>query len=120
MLMPELLLYDDDLVRVGYDKQLNYIRDYASNRDTEQLKPFTVPRRLNKQIWLTFHITDRLTSVRYTGQVIKGKLVKNLNISVQVNPFILPAPMIDYALHYEGRLSEDGPIKAEAWQKNRE
>lgn len=123
MLKPELLLHDDDLVRVDYDRQLNYIKNYATIHDADHLLPFAVPRHQNKQIWLTTRIAKGFPSGRYTGQVsikVDGKLVKSLNISVQVNPFVLPAPMIEYALYYEGSLSEDVPLKAEARQKSRE
>ncbi|HEY6872877.1 MAG TPA: hypothetical protein VI298_09155 [Geobacteraceae bacterium] len=123
MLKPELLLHDDDLVRVDYDRQLDLIRNYANIEDAEQLRPFNVPRRQNKQVWLTVHITDSFPSGHYTGRIgikINGRLVKSLNLDVQINSYVLPPPMINYALYYEGYLSDDKTAKVDSRQKSRE
>jgi hypothetical protein len=114
LLTPELLLHDDNLVRVDYNSQVNMVRDFAMVEDAASLKRFGVAKKQNKQVWLTARITDKLESGKYSGivKITSGKSSeKNLKIEIEVLPFVLPEPMLDYALYYEGRLSgSDTPV----------
>lgn len=107
-LTPELLLHDDDLVRVDYVRQVNLIKNLSRIRDADVLQPFTVPRNQNKQVWMTVHIPGDAPPGLYAGAVTvtaAGDVRKKLNLNVQVLPASLPEPMIDYGLYYEGHLS---------------
>ena len=108
LLTPELLLHDDDLVRVNYDKQADLLKNIDTVQDSEQLRPLTVPRNQNKQVWITAHISREVSPGKYNGKInilTKGKKGKELKLEVEVLPIILPQPMLDYALYYEGYLS---------------
>ena len=87
-LAPELLLKDDSLVRVDYDKQANYLRStaedgtitylLASGEDTpalaearpidaSTLQPVDIPGRTLKQFWVTVHIPEGAAPGEYIG-----------------------------------------------------
>lgn len=107
-LTPELLLHDDDLVRVDYERQVNIVRNKETVNDSQRLRPFLLPKRQNKQIWLTAHFEDRVPPGKYKGDLIikiGDRPAKKMVLNLEVLPFILPEPMLDYALYYEGMLS---------------
>lgn len=130
LLTPELLLKDDDLVRVDYRQQANFVRskpgseDYldcslkdSSNlaglvpRDADSLLPLTVPERTLKQYWLTAHIPEGTPAGTYEGRVIvsaDGVPPESLPLQVTVLPFTLAEPMLEYSIYYRGRLTADG------------
>jgi len=108
-LRPELLLHDDDLVRVDYNHQVNLIRNIEKVQDADNLKPFIIPKQQNKQIWLTVHVSDKTTPAKYYGDIkifAGNKQLKTLSLQLEVLPIILPEPMCDYALFYLGYLSD--------------
>jgi hypothetical protein len=113
ILVPELLLHDDDVVRVDYIDQVNMIRNYKELVDSERLQPFSIPAKQNKQLWLTIHITKDIQPGDYKGrlQIKSDPLSQVVNLNVRVLPVILPPPVLDYALYYEGHLadSDDKP-----------
>lgn len=109
MLMPELLLHDDSLVRVDHERQVNIIRNLESLRDAEKFIPLEIGKRQNKQIWLTLYVDKETIPGRYTGKIVikpKDSLIKELDLSVEVLSVLLPQPMLDYALYYRGALSD--------------
>ena len=107
-LTPELLIHDDNLVEVDHNNQTNLIRDFEHIRDAESLKPFTIPRNQNKQVWLTIHIPEKTKSGNYIGKIVISSrhFRKELKLSVKVLPFTLEKPILDYALFYDGHLTE--------------
>lgn len=119
MLKPELLLHDDDIVRVDYENQVNLLKNYERIQDSEKLKPFIIPKKKNKQIWLTANITKKKLQGMYKGniKIVVGKNIKKLNFEIEILPFILPDPMLDYVLYYEGYLSEEKEFYPEARRK---
>jgi hypothetical protein len=120
-LKPELLLHDDGLVKVDYETQVELLRNYEKIRDAEKLKPFAVPGRENKQVWLTAHVTQQLLPGKYSGfirVVVDGQREKKIGLEVEVLPLTLPEPMLDYALYYEGYLVDDKEIHVEARRKS--
>jgi len=114
LLTPELLLHDDNVVKVDYDRQINLLRNLNKIEDAEKLKPFDIPERQNKQIWLTAHIKETFPAAKYTGSIKISAMnheTKKLVFHIEVLPFTLPEPMLEYALYYEGRLSgSDKPV----------
>ncbi|MDS4027975.1 MAG: hypothetical protein RKO25_13450 [Candidatus Contendobacter sp.] len=114
LMTPELLLHDDDLVRVDYATQVNMVKNYKNIADNEILLPFSIPAWQNKQLWMTVHVTKDTPPGIYKGQIyIKSSSVisQKINLNINVLPFILPPAMLDYALYYEGRLSDsDKPV----------
>lgn len=97
-LIPELLLNDDDLVRVDRDKERTLLRlsfsegdryvdisepapwtekyEYSGRpiaefpvRDSARLLPADLPAGENKQVWLTMKVPDNAAPGRYTGMV---------------------------------------------------
>lgn len=119
LLTPELLLHDDDVVRVDYERQVNIIRNLAKVEDAMTLRSFSIPKNQNKQIWLTAHVVEKIEAGTYSGDIlIKGNAKKTkLKIKVNVLPFVLPQPMLEYSLYYEGRLSDSDVPVIEAGMK---
>lgn len=107
-LKPELLLHDDKLIRADYYAQVDILRDFQSLRDTEKLLPFDIPRRQNKQLWLTVKVNTAVKPGKYRGHLsiyTRNNKIKSLEIVLEVLPFILPEPVIEYCLYYNGYLS---------------
>jgi hypothetical protein len=103
ILTPELLIHDDDIVKVDYDRQLNLLRNLEKMQDAEKLKSFNIPKNQNKQVWFTLHIKKELHPGNYKGavKILQGKkLMKRMKFNAEVLPFILPDPMLDYVLYY--------------------
>jgi len=103
-LVPELLLHDDDLVRVDYENQVNLINSRI--KDSEYLKLFRIPKHQNKQIWLTIHIPEGTPPGTYNGSIniYNNNYKKSIKIKLVVLPFALPEPMLFYGLYYRGIL----------------
>lgn len=100
LMTPELLLHNDDLVRVDHTNQVNMIKNYKNIVDDEILLPFSIPARQNKQLWVTVHATKETPPGMYKGQIhIKssGTEFKKINLNIYVLPFILPPSMLDYS-----------------------
>lgn len=108
-LTPELLLHDDGLVYCDHNNQVNIIRDFDRLSDCRTLQPFDVPAKQNKQIWVTVHITENLIPGKYVGglSIIIGGLPKrHLDIEVNVLPYQLPDPELEYVLYYESNFQQ--------------
>ena len=108
-LVPELLLHDDKVIKVDYSNQVNVVKDFEKFQDANILKPFSIPKKQNKQIWLTVHIGKDINMGDYTGEikiVAGARRLGTLKLVVKVLPFVLPAPMLNYAVYYLGYLSE--------------
>jgi len=125
ILTPELLLHDDDMVWVDYKKQVNLLKDLVQIEDADTLKPFSLPRRQNQQVWLTIHVKEGKVPGFYEGKILvfNHNLKKELKLTLEVLPFILPDPILFYGLYYEGRLSNsdisviDGGIRTKEQMK---
>ena len=121
VLVPELLLNDDSLVKVDHDKQANYLRlDFPEGgryvgidspedstafeilsvnafpvRDSDHLLPITIPAGSNKQLWMTVAVPDSSEAGTYTGTIdlaAEGESLGSLALSLRVLPFRLAAP----------------------------
>lgn len=135
VLVPELLLKDDDLIRVDAASRKNYIRlSYPEERkyvcisdptvvkrekrlsvdefpvaDSPVLKPVDIKKRLNKQVWVTVRVPSSAASGVYSGWIdvfMNGKVVGKLSVKVKVLPFELAPPNKEFSLYYHGQLVE--------------
>jgi hypothetical protein len=134
VLVPELLLRDDSLVKVDQAAKKNYLRvrvndvaqylDISSDttvfpagaelRDSNTVQPFDVPGHSNKQVWLTLGIPRTADSGVYSGSLSLrkgGQVLGKIGIEVTVLPFDLKNPALEYGLYYRGIL-RPGPIAA--------
>lgn len=119
-LCPELLLKDENLVKVDREKMHNLLRvgnegehawismPEAMNvevnvmredvKDAPTLQPFTLTKGEMRQIWITVEAPKNASGV-YNGDIeisVDGKKAANVPVSVRVLPFELPRPMAYY------------------------
>ena len=131
LLVPELLLKDDRLVRVDLEKKENYLRSTAEDGtetyllcsgptsenlegvrplDATELLPVDIPARTLKQFWLTVHIPADAAAGLYRGEVAlawEGG-ARTIPLEVTVHPFgLLPSRLV-YSIYYRAKLSQDG------------
>ena len=132
LLVPELLLKDDRLVRVDMEKNENWLRSTApdgtetylpcSGPTSEQLKmvrpveaktlqPVDVPAQSAKQFWLTMHVPADAQPGTHRGAVklqAEGRREVELPLTLTVYPFALAASPVTYSIYYRGVLTPDG------------
>lgn len=129
--VPELLLKDDDLVRVDTIKKDNLVRTTSPDgkqayllassptgkelegvqpRDAATLQPVDVPARSLKQFWFTVHIPGDAKPGVYQGTIKfkAGEGSQELPLKVTVHPFELVPSRLIYSIYYRGVLSKDG------------
>ena len=128
-LVPELLLNDENLVKVDGKTRDNYLRvDYPMPkgpkyvwisspaninvkfneytepvRDAKTLQPFSLTAGEFKQIWLTFEAPKTAEGI-YSGTIsltVDGKPQAGIPVEVRVLPFELPDPKTNYDLNRE-------------------
>lgn len=127
VLLPELLLNDDKLVKVDYVQQRNYLKvtiggkeqylgislpnenipDAAIIKDADVLLPFDLNAETNKQIWVTVHIPVNAVTGDYRGTIrlqVAGISSVDMNITVSVLPFDLQPSLLEYSIYYRGKL----------------
>ncbi|MEO7385816.1 MAG: hypothetical protein ABIX37_02640, partial [Gammaproteobacteria bacterium] len=139
ILVPELLLKDDDLVVADPATERNLLKlqraggpEYAtvnvkqlspddkvdppaeefSVRDASVQQPFSLARGVNKQVWVTVHVPEQARAGRYVGTIdlrAGGRAIASLPVVAEIHPFGLAIPRITYSMYYTGRLSTDGP-----------
>jgi len=132
VLVPELLLRDDALVRVDTVDQRNYLKvslngaeqyidisspdavfpDNAVIKDADTLQPFNLDAHTNKQVWITMHVPVDTPSGNYSGSIqiaAPGEDAVTLTLNVTVLPFDLPQPAMKYSIYYRGKLSATAP-----------
>jgi hypothetical protein len=133
-LVPELLLKDDDLVRVDYRDEKNLIRITRGSRtqyvwvnpkqlahaeqapptaaefpvwDAKTLQPISIQPYSNKQLWVTVFVPGSTPSGRYSGQIqvnADGKRLGVLRVEVVVPDFDLAASKVAYSIYYRAVL----------------
>ena len=130
VLVPELLVKDDDLVRVDLNKQRNYLRVDAAGKtryieistggatlptrvvfnDAKNLLPFDLSAHFNKQVWVTVNVPDRAVPGKYTGKIVvedANGWRAEISLEVTVLPFDLAPPVLEYAIYYRGKVTSD-------------
>lgn len=132
VLVPELLLNNDDLVRADYETKDNYLRlsptderwisdptdtsdvpipqptvTEFSVQDSSILQPVNIPANSNKQFWVTVKIPDTAVAGLYSGVIsfkLASQIVEEVVLKVEVLPFILQPPYYTSSIYYRGRL----------------
>lgn len=130
ILVPELLLKDDDLVRVDTETQQNALRSTAPDDietyllcsgptsenlenvrpiDAMELQPVDIPADSLKQFWITVRIPDECAPGRYEGKVElrSAGATAELPLTVTVHPFELEPSRLIYSIYYRAKLSPD-------------
>ena len=130
VLIPELLLNDENLVKVDHDKQANYLRaDYPEGSeylwmtfpgnvarrpclnilqepiaDSPTLLPVELTAGECKQFWITVGIPEQANPGFYRGTLsfnARGKTLAAMDLRLRVLPFSLPEPKTFYDLDRE-------------------
>lgn len=132
VLVPELLLNDDTLVKVDYDKKDNYVKlnfpagekyicisnlqeksgemkilssEEFPVKDSSSLLPVRLDANISKQFWITVKIPEKAKPGMYNGKIlIKSPVgvIDEIKLEVMVLPFKL-APAYTSSLFYRGR-----------------
>lgn len=132
-LTPELLVYDDDLIKIeGKD---NYLRMESGEyrkisepgkiqtfknpkpedfpvRDARELQPLTINEGGNRQFWVTLHLPPDAQAGIYSADITlrQGeRFLATIPLTVEVLPFDLDAAQINYSFYYRGKLDKDWP-----------
>ena len=121
VLVPELLLNDDELVRVDLEAQENSVRlsfpdgpryvsvmdpkdvpwgwkaarDEFPVRDSPTLQPLDLPANRNQQVWLTVTVPATAKAGTYRGEIrvrSDDRVLARIPLALRVLPFSLPEP----------------------------
>lgn len=111
-LNPELLLKDDDFLRIDTEKLTNILKSPDAPRDADELQPVTIPVDTQKQFWVTVHVPEDALPGNYQG-VIRIETADGgsarIKLALEVLPIILAEPMLEYMIYYgAGRLDPAG------------
>jgi len=112
----QILANDPRLVSFELDRAENHFPDGEYLRDAAILRPVDLPAGRLQQYWLTIHIPEDQPAGLYEGHVnirAGSELRARIPISVEVMPFDLPEPMLDYGFYYNAELSNSD---AAAWR----
>ncbi|MDP7743103.1 MAG: sugar-binding protein, partial [Lentisphaeria bacterium] len=131
VLVPELLVNDDDLVRVDLEKKQNLLRvadpdtgrvryedvtveanDGLTSelivRDAPALLPVDIPVSEVRQFWVTVHVPPDAAAGVYEGNLTIGSAESSaavVPLRLQVHPFKLAPSMVEQSIFYRGVLS---------------
>ena len=129
VLVPELLLKDDSLVKVDYEKKENYLKlkypegekyvwiskaeisplDWPTPeefpvKDSSSFLPVDISANTNKQFWLTVKVPEDAVPGIYTGKInlsTPKESLTTLTLRLRVLPFKLSKPMTYYDINEE-------------------
>lgn len=107
ILTPELLLKDPELVEVDNIKKRNKLKNPEAPQDAKTLQPVIIPEGTLQQYWVTVYIPKNTPAGTYKGSLkveISGTPGITLPLSVEVLPFQLEPPILEYAIEYRGTL----------------
>ena len=137
VLTPELLLKDDDLVKVDSEKKDNYVKlsfpdgktkwlwissptttaeelkvtaEEQPIRDAKTLQPVTIPKHTAKQFWVTIHVPDDARAGKYRGMVelrTGGKLIDSVGLEIEVLPFDLEPNPLESSVYFHWGITLD-------------
>ena len=125
VLVPELLVKDDNLMQVNEGAGQNILRIYngstpsyidvadpsvavpdsAEIHDADVLQPFDIDAHTNRQVWLTVRVPETASAGVYSGTItITGQTDVNISIPVRlvVYPFVLEDSPIEHSMYYRG------------------
>jgi hypothetical protein len=112
--VPTLLVHDESFLAIEPDptpENPNNMKNVLRGelRDTDELQPVTIEKR--KQFWLTVHVPDHVRpgTYRTTVRIVPANSeASELTLQVQVHPFDLLAPMLEYSIYYPVNLVPEG------------
>jgi len=139
ILIPELLLNDDTLVKVDYEKKGNYLKlsfpegekyvwisdpadvnqksfpieDFPV-KDSAVLLPVDIPAGRNQQFWITVKVPEDSKPGIYTGKInllTQKRPLGALTLKLKVLPFKLAAPYYTFSIDYHGSFDPENPEK---------
>ena len=120
LLTPELLLKDDDLVRIDERRKVNVLKyEKDAMRDAATLQPFALSEGTVKQCWLTVHVPAGTAAGTYVGRVrveARSSAPVEVPVELRVLPFRLSEPRLICSIYYRSRLGT-GPVKCNSEQK---
>ena len=130
VLLPELLVNDDDLVRVDLKKKRNLLRvadpktgeeryeDVTGEnealtpelviRDAPSLLPVDIPAGQVRQFWVTAHVREDAEAGAYEGKIVvacEGSGEVSLPLRLEVHPFKLAPSAVEQSIFYRGQLT---------------
>lgn len=135
ILVPELLLNDDELIKVDSNKRMNYLKintdegekyiaknskeklkkselylspDYKV-KDAQSLQPIKVALHKNQQIWVTVYVPENTKAGDYTATITiltRGRELAKVPFKLKVLPFELAEPRLEYGMYYHGRIHD--------------
>jgi hypothetical protein len=140
VLVPELLLHDDSLIKViegeNYVKFTNDSYRWISQKvadtsniptvssfpvkdDSSNIQPVTIPAGTNKQFWITIHVPSNSIAGTYQGIITLGE-TSSIKISLVVLPFSLAPSNMTQSIYYYGLLSNgwNGGVGSIGYIKN--
>ena len=124
VLVPELLLHDDSLIKVDTERKQNYLKKSKGEyviisserkgegvsgfsaipvKDSPSLLPVDIREKTNKQFWITVYVAEDAVAGRYEGQIkliSKEKLIGTLFLKLKVLPFKLSKPYYISSIYY--------------------
>ena len=127
--VPSLLVYDDGFVTATaapaqVDRTTNQVTEQGFEidiapepgrntfnqhmRDADELQPVTIDKR--KQFWVTVHVPDYAYAGDYraTLRVVPTNAEPvELSLRIQVHPFTLQPPMLEYSIYYPVVIVDD-------------
>ncbi|MCX7598674.1 MAG: hypothetical protein N2512_07365, partial [Armatimonadetes bacterium] len=130
VLVPELLLNDDTLVRLDTQTQRQELKLSFSDgpkyvpiddpkdvpwgwqakleeypvKDAASLQPLDLPARYNKQVWIVVRVPQGVSSGTYKGRIkvtSRAQLVTEIPLTLKVLPFTLPPPKTHYDITHD-------------------
>jgi len=115
LLVPELLLKNDNLLFPDYDKKKNILNFEKMPEDSYHLLPFNMVAYTNCQIWLTVNVPPGTPPGLYMGEVeVKpdGLSAHKIPLKVKVLPIKLIKPSVNYSVYYHNCIGGGSPIGA--------
>ncbi|MAE65109.1 MAG: hypothetical protein CMJ18_12635 [Phycisphaeraceae bacterium] len=112
--VPMLLVHDDSFLAIEpapTEEDPDAMKNVARGplRDASRLQPVDIEKR--RQFWVTVRIPDDADPGTYTGRlriVPQNGAASELTLEIEVYPFDLEAPMLEYSIYYPVRLAEEG------------
>jgi Domain of unknown function (DUF4091) len=137
-LIPELLVKDDDLIKVDKQSKTNLVRlsttagvehvDVQLQSDGKKkllldahqfpimdaaaLQPFMLVSGSNKQVWVTVHVPADAKAGIYLGTITISSgesVIGTIPLRLEVLPFRLSDPAVEYSIYYRGILTDAAP-----------
>ncbi|MGO9485438.1 MAG: hypothetical protein ACLPX9_12760 [Rhodomicrobium sp.] len=133
ILIPELLVKDDALIKTGLTVQKSYLRTSVNGaqqylditttpaapiatgaivQDAATLQPFSMAANTNKQVWITMTVPAATPAGVYGGTItvsVPGKPDTAIAFSVKVLPFTLSPSLIEEGIFYRALLKDSCP-----------